>query len=250
MFVWSVCATVDSIDAPAWAPFVRDIVLRDGTSLRLRTSTPEDYEDIKSLYDELSPESRYSRFNSFVRSDLQARLDAEADGDDRVALAAWGPDRLVALGSYDRLREPGGAEVAFTVADDFQGRGVATQILEHLTQIGAERGVDHFVAEVEASNTAMRRVFDRAGFSVRDLGPGQFLVSLDISAGGLVDAALPSRPWREVIRLIDDGLAPQPPITHLSGRRLIDLDEGRAASHRGTMRARHRPAPSPDNREV
>jgi uncharacterized protein (TIGR00369 family) len=47
--------------------------------------------------------------------------------------------------------------------------------------------------------------------------------------GGLVDASLLTRPWREVLRLIHDGGAPQPPIAHLSGRRLIDLGEGQAA---------------------
>jgi uncharacterized protein (TIGR00369 family) len=47
--------------------------------------------------------------------------------------------------------------------------------------------------------------------------------------GGLVDASLLTTPWREVLRLIHDGGAPQPPIAHLSGRRLIDLEEGQAA---------------------
>ena len=46
--------------------------------------------------------------------------------------------------------------------------------------------------------------------------------------GGSVDASLLARPWREVLRLIHDGGAPQPPIAHLSGRRLIDLGEGHA----------------------
>src|SRR5262245_29491387 len=90
-----------------WTPLVQDVVLQDGTGLMLRTPTSEDYADIKSFYDELSQESLYSRFKGFVRTDLPARLDAEADGDDRVTLAAWGPDRVVALGSYERLREPG-----------------------------------------------------------------------------------------------------------------------------------------------
>jgi uncharacterized protein (TIGR00369 family) len=47
-------------------------------------------------------------------------------------------------------------------------------------------------------------------------------------AGGLADASLRSRPWREVLRLIDDGGAPRPPVAHLCGRRLIALEEGRA----------------------
>jgi len=158
----------------------RDLALRDGSTLRLDTPTPDDYEDLKSFYDELSQESLYNRFHGFVRTDLPAGLDAEADGEDRVALAAWQGDRVVACGSYDRLPEPGVAEIAFTVADELQGRGIATQLLEHLTEIAAERGIDRFVAEVEASNTAMRRVFERAGFSVRRAGLGDVLVSPDI----------------------------------------------------------------------
>jgi RimJ/RimL family protein N-acetyltransferase len=158
----------------------RDLVLRDGSTLRLHPPTPDDYEDLKSFYDELSQESLYSRFHGFVRSASPAALDAEAEGDDRVALAAWQGDRVVACGSYDRLPEPGVAEIAFTVADDLHGRGIATQLLEQLTQIAAERGIDRFVAEVEASNTAMRRVFERAGFSVRRAGHGELLVSPDI----------------------------------------------------------------------
>ena len=47
-------------------------------------------------------------------------------------------------------------------------------------------------------------------------------------AGGLVDDSLLARPWRDVLRLMDDGHAPKPPIAHFSGRRLIDLEAGRA----------------------
>ena len=158
----------------------RDLVLRDGSTLRLHTPTPDDYEDLKSFYDELSRESLYNRFHGFVRTDFPAGLDAQADGEERFALAAWQADRVVACGSYDRLPEPGVAEIAFTVADELQGRGIATQLLEQLTEIAAERGIDRFVAEVEASNTAMRRVFERAGFSSRRAGLGDLLVSLDI----------------------------------------------------------------------
>ena len=47
-------------------------------------------------------------------------------------------------------------------------------------------------------------------------------------AGGLVVHSLLTKPWRELLRLIDDGGAPRPPVAHLSGRRLIALEEGRA----------------------
>ena len=46
--------------------------------------------------------------------------------------------------------------------------------------------------------------------------------------GGLVDPSLLAKPWRDVLHLIHDGGAPQPPIAHLCGRRLIDLKQGQA----------------------
>ena len=49
-----------------------------------------------------------------------------------MALIGRHGDRVVAAAGYDRLREPGAAEVAFAVADDFQGRGTATRLLEQL----------------------------------------------------------------------------------------------------------------------
>ena len=48
----------------AMSEFLQDVALRDGTGLKLRTPTSEDYWDIKSFYDELSRESLYSRFNA------------------------------------------------------------------------------------------------------------------------------------------------------------------------------------------
>ena len=64
----------------AGTPLVRDVILRDGTPLRLRTPAPGDYDNIKSLYDGLSDESRYTRFHGFARTELPARLDADLGG--------------------------------------------------------------------------------------------------------------------------------------------------------------------------
>lgn len=40
---------------------VRDVILRDGSTLRLRAPSPADFDDIEAFYDGLSPESRYLR---------------------------------------------------------------------------------------------------------------------------------------------------------------------------------------------
>jgi len=57
------------------APLVRDVILRDGSTLRLRSPVPADFVDIKGLYDGLSPENRYRRFHGFgMVGDEQVRL--------------------------------------------------------------------------------------------------------------------------------------------------------------------------------
>ena len=190
-------------------PLVRDVILRDGTPLRLRAPAPADYGDIKAFYDRLSEDSLYTRFHGSVRTEGPARTDAEADGDTRVVLIGWRADRVVASGSYDMLREPAVAEVAFTVAEDFQGRGVATRMLEQLAQIGAERGIARFDAEVMDSNQAMLAVFRRAGFGVRSrLDFDELLVSLDIQPTAAVQEKIEERDHLGVIASLRPILAP------------------------------------------
>ena len=193
----------------AGRPLVRDVILRDGTPLRLRAPTPGDYGDIKNFYDRLSEDSLYTRFHGAIRTEGPARSDAEADGDTRVVLIGWRADRVVASGSYDRLREPAVAEVAFTVAEDFQGRGVATRMLEQLAEIGSERGIARFDAEVMDSNQAMLAVFRRAGFGVRSvLDFDELLVSLDIQPTEAVQEKIEERDHLGVVASLHCILAP------------------------------------------
>src|SRR6516225_5072987 len=193
----------------AGRPLVRDVILRDGTPLRLRAPTPADYDDIKAFYDGLSEDSLCTRFHGAVRTEGPARSDAESDGDSRVVLIGWRADHVVASGSYDRLREPAVAEVAFTVAEDFQGLGVATRILEQLAEIGAERGISRFDAEVLRGNQPMLAVFHRAGFGVRSASDfDELLVSLDIQPTEVVQEKIGERDHLGVVASLRSILAP------------------------------------------
>ena len=157
------------------------MLLLDGSTLRLRGTTPNDLADIESFYDALSPESLYMRFHGVPNVGLAARAYADAGGVERVALIGRHGDRVVAAASYDLLREPGTAEVAFAVAEDFRRRGAATRMLEQLAEVGARRGIRRFDAEVLSTNRAMLSVFEQAGFAVRRHGlGGEVTVSLDI----------------------------------------------------------------------
>src|SRR4051812_47698900 len=188
---------------------VRDVILRDGSALRLRSPEPEDETAIKAFFDGLSAESRYTRFHGAGRTDTVSRDYAHADGDTRVALLARLGDRIVAVAGYDRLNEPGVAEVAFAVADDMQGRGLATRLLEQLAAAGAERGVRRFDAEVMADNRAMLHVFGRAGFDVRRTTSwGETHLELDIRPTERLEERIAERYHRAAVASLRPVLAP------------------------------------------
>jgi RimJ/RimL family protein N-acetyltransferase len=172
---------------------VRDVILRDGAALRLRSPAPEDEPDIRAFFDALSFESRYLRFHGAGRTDVISRDYARADGDSRVPLLAHLGGRVVAVAGYDRLNEPDAAEVAFAVSEDMQGRGLATRMLEQLAEVAAARGITRFDAEVLADNRPMLHVFANAGFGVRR-----------VSSGGVTSLGLDLRPTAALAERIDD----------------------------------------------
>jgi acyl-CoA synthetase (NDP forming)/RimJ/RimL family protein N-acetyltransferase len=160
---------------------VRDVILRDGSVLRLRAPEPEDEPAIKDFFDRLDPESRYLRFHGHVRSDRVAAHYAAADGVNRVALLAHREGEIVAVAGYERLRELGAAEVAFAVLASEQGRGLGTRMLEQLAAHAAAHGIDRFDASVIAENRRMLRVFSSAGFAIkRETSYGVTELALDI----------------------------------------------------------------------
>ncbi|HEY8585081.1 MAG TPA: GNAT family N-acetyltransferase, partial [Capillimicrobium sp.] len=162
-------------------PLVRDVILRDGSVLRLRAPTAEDEPAIRDFFDRLDPESRYLRFHGHVKSSRVAAHYAAADGENRVALLAHREGEVVAVAGYERLRELGAAEVAFAVLASEQGRGLGTRMLEQLAAHGADHGIDRFDASVMAENRRMLGVFSSAGFGVRrETSHGVTELSMDI----------------------------------------------------------------------
>ena len=164
------------------------MVLRDGTTLRLRPPARDDAGELLEFLRHLSPDSLYLRFHGIVS--VGPRLVEPVLDPDWVergaligAVSEAGGERIVALGSYVRLREPALAEVAFAVADELQGKGVGTRLLEQLADIAGEVGIECFLAEVLAHNTAMLHVLKDAGFEqTRERESGVVEVRLQIKA--------------------------------------------------------------------
>ncbi|HXF99102.1 MAG TPA: GNAT family N-acetyltransferase [Gaiellaceae bacterium] len=172
-----------TVTAPGGGAGAADVVLRDGTTLRLRPPTREDAEALRRFFRSLSPRSLYLRFHGFPR--LDARLVQpllEPDWEERGALLGELEGEVVAVGNYVRLRDRARAEAAFTVADAYQGRGIGTRLLEQLAAKAAERGIERFVAEVLPDNRDMLRVFEGAGFQLtRELAGGEIEVEFPIA---------------------------------------------------------------------
>ena len=172
-----------------------DVILKDGGTLRLRPPAEADADALLAFFEGLSERSLYQRFHGIRKVDPQlAEPLLDPDWVETGALAGWLGDRVVGVANYVRLRDPGSAEVAFVVADEEQGRGIGTRLLEQLADRAAGTGVTRFVAEVLAENRAMLSVFTGAGFDVvRELEHGEVEVSFPIAATETFQARVEER---------------------------------------------------------
>jgi acetyl coenzyme A synthetase (ADP forming)-like protein len=146
----------------------RDVVLRTGSTLRLRPIRSEDADALLALYRRLSPDSLYFRFFALPNIDAQRAAGfCRVDYDDAFAVVGETAGRIAAVAHYFRLpQHPEVAEVAFTVEDALQGQGVGTRLLERLAEIARSRGITTFEAEVLGHNRRMLDVFRNCGFAI------------------------------------------------------------------------------------
>lgn len=148
----------------------REDVLRDGTTVVLRSIRPSDRDRLAAAFERLSPASRYLRFHTALDRLTEAQLDFLTDVDhvDHEAVVALDPAHAAhpGLGVARYVRdpvEPNIAEAAITVADEHQGRGVGTLLLGALAARARVSGIEAFRSYVLDDNTMMLRVFDDLG---------------------------------------------------------------------------------------
>lgn len=161
-----------------------DAALIDGAAITLRPLTPGDIELLRSFFASLSGESlrlRYFSASHQLTEEELTRL-TTSDAATHTHLGAFHAGSVVGVGDFS-VSAPGEAEVAFVVSDEFQGRGVASLLLEYLAEVGRAVGITRFRAETMAENLPMLEVFRHAGFIERVGTPeaGVVGVSLDIT---------------------------------------------------------------------
>jgi acetyl coenzyme A synthetase (ADP forming)-like protein len=152
----------------------RDVVLMDGSTVRLRAVRKDDAGLLRDLFRRVSPTSRYLRFHSHVGELSDPDIDRFTTVDYGrsfglvASLGEGGDERVIGVGHYF-VTEPDTAEVAFLVEDTHQGRGIATQILDGLAATARAHGVHTFEAYVLGENRSMMDVFQGSGFPLRSV---------------------------------------------------------------------------------
>lgn len=143
-------------------------------SLLLRPVRIDDEPLLKDFFYSLSDKTMYRRFASARRDMPHERLQDFVAIDytkEMVVLAVLQePERqetVVGLGQYSLDPAEMFANVALVVRDDYQGRGVGTQLLQYLTELARKRGLRGFTADVLDENRAMLHLFEKAGFDIQ-----------------------------------------------------------------------------------
>jgi acyl-CoA synthetase (NDP forming)/GNAT superfamily N-acetyltransferase len=158
-----------------------DVLLTDGQIATIRRVTADDGPQLRTLYAGLSAETLYLRF--FTAARTSADLDLIRllrPGQDGQAFLVELAGRCAAVAGYERLADPGTAEVALVVADDLRGLGIGTLLIEHLAASAAARRITRFVAETLPENARMLHVFRDVGLSATARGH-RGVVHVDIS---------------------------------------------------------------------
>jgi len=136
--------------------------------LEPRPIQPSDKAALASGLDRLSERSVYRRFLSPKPSFSAAELRylTEVDGHDHLALVIDDPDQpgeVIAVGRWVRLAdEPTTAEIAITVADCWQRRGIGSLLARALGEEARSHGIRRFTATISAENAPALRLLEKA----------------------------------------------------------------------------------------
>jgi RimJ/RimL family protein N-acetyltransferase len=179
--------------------------LRD-ERIEIRPIRPDDRETLADGLRRMSPESRYRRFFSPLDrlSEEQLTYLTEVDHHDHEALVAVEAATGQGVGVARFVRsesDPELAELAVAVTDDWQGKGIGSELLHRLTDRARDEGVKRFSGTILEENRPMRGLFAELGdVRVTDRAAGAIDVEVDLPDEG-IGAAL-----RETLRAAARGL--------------------------------------------
>ena len=168
-------------------------LLADGTSLVVRPIRPEDEGLLVAFHRSLGESSVRQRYLAPLRLDHRTTHErlirvCFSDYDRDIALVvehrpAGGTAEIVAVGRLGRRARHDDAEFALLVRDDWQGRGLGTEVLRRIVDVARREGMRRVIATMLPDNGAMIHVATKLGFTVR-CEPGAAEAAAEIDLGG------------------------------------------------------------------
>jgi RimJ/RimL family protein N-acetyltransferase len=173
---------------PARSQWSEDLPLLDGSTIPVRPIRPDDTDRLRAFHARLSADTIILRFFHLM-PELPLKMAehfTHVDYVSRMALVATQADgegvRFLGVVRYDRIG-PATAEVAFVIADHWQGHGIATALLLRLARYAREHGFTTLVAITMGTNRRMLDVLKHCGFPCAfRCVDGEIECSLDITA--------------------------------------------------------------------
>jgi RimJ/RimL family protein N-acetyltransferase len=168
--------------------------LRDGSTVLIRQVRGSDAPLLADGFARLSARSRRMRFlgTKTTLSAAELRYFTDVDHYDHEALGALSPADGRGVGVARYIRDPGdprAAEIAVTIADDWQGRGLGHELVAQLCDRARRAGICRFTATVSADNVAMTGLLWKMGATLAGRGPGtvEYEVALEPADGYSLD---------------------------------------------------------------
>jgi EmrB/QacA subfamily drug resistance transporter len=155
----------------------KTVVLRDGSAVVIRQVRSADAPLLADGFARLSAQSRQLRFLTTKKelSPAELRYFTDLDHHDHEALGALdhANGRGVGIARYVRdAHDPHAAEIAVTIVDDWQGRGLGTELLAQLSDRARQEGIRCFTALVSAGNVAIAGLLRNVSAELVRRGPG------------------------------------------------------------------------------
>ena len=160
--------------------WVRDVTLKDGSTVQLRPIRPEDATSLQTMVRQMSAESRYFRFMHAI-NELSPHMTAQftkLDYDRQMAFVATEdaidgqrePDTtqtVIGVSRYMINSNRQSGEFAVSISDSSAGKGLATRLMLILMEHAKAQGLESLFGEVLRSNKPMQGLMDSLGFEGR-----------------------------------------------------------------------------------
>jgi GNAT superfamily N-acetyltransferase len=180
----------------------RPVALRDGSQVLIRQVQSTDAPLLADGFARLSPRSRRMRFLTTKKelSGAELRYFTDVDHHDHEALGALSAadGRGVGIARYIRdTHDLQAAEIAVTVVDEWQGRGLGTELLTRLSGRARCEGICRFTALVAEDNMAMARLLGNMSASLVGRSPGTVEYEITLTPPGKGTTTAPAAGLRQ-----------------------------------------------------